>query len=111
LAQERTGRASLREARLHRQTGRALMPRLLLLRHAKSAWPAGAPDLERPLNARGRAAALRMGTYLRDEGLRPDLSVVSPARRTAETWNQVQAALGDLAGDLAMRYDSRIYEA
>ena len=57
------------------------MPRLILLRHAKSAWPDGAPDVDRPLAKRGREAAPRMGGYLAEEGLIPDLVLVSPARR------------------------------
>jgi phosphohistidine phosphatase len=62
------------------------MRRLLLLRHAKSSWAdPGARDHDRPLNPRGRHAATRMGTYLHDEGLVPDLVLCSSARRTCET--------------------------
>ena len=62
------------------------MRRLLLLRHAKSSWSdAGVRDHDRPLNARGRAAAPRVGTHLRDAGLVPDLVLCSSARRTCET--------------------------
>ncbi|KAB1074690.1 SixA phosphatase family protein [Methylobacterium planeticum] len=70
------------------------MRRLILLRHAKSDRPAGVADLERPLNPRGREAAPRMGAYLAAEGLVPDHVVVSPARRTRETWDLVEGALG-----------------
>jgi phosphohistidine phosphatase len=83
------------------------MPCLLLLRHGKSAWPDGVDDLERPLAKRGREASRRMGRYLADEGLVPDLALVSPARRTQETWTLAQDALGDVA----MRAEPRIYEA
>ncbi|MEM7523774.1 MAG: histidine phosphatase family protein [Pseudomonadota bacterium] len=63
------------------------MRRLILLRHAKSDWGAvGLDDHERPLNPRGRLAATLMGAYLRDEGLVPDIALVSSARRTRETW-------------------------
>ena len=34
------------------------MLRLLLLRHAKSAWPPGILDVDRPLAKRGQEAAL-----------------------------------------------------
>ena len=62
------------------------MRRLLLLRHAKSSWSdAGVRDHDRPLNARGRAAAPRVGTHLRDAGLVPDLVLCSSSRRTCET--------------------------
>jgi phosphohistidine phosphatase len=83
------------------------MLRLLLLRHAKAAWPSGVHDAERPLAKRGREAAVLMGRYLNDEGLGPDLVLVSPSRRTLETWELVQPALGDVE----IRQDGRIYEA
>ena len=42
------------------------MRRLMLLRHAKSDWTVpGARDRDRPLNARGREAAPKMGAYNR----------------------------------------------
>jgi phosphohistidine phosphatase len=83
------------------------MRRLMLLRHAKSAWPDGVSDLDRPLADRGREAAPRMGRYLADESLLPDLVLVSPARRTQETWDFVRAAIGDAD----TRTEPRIYEA
>ncbi len=84
------------------------MKRLLLLRHAKSDWPDGVRDLERPLGDRGRHAAPRMGRYLRDEMLLPDLVLISPALRTRETWALVKP---ELAGSPAERLEARIYEA
>ena len=42
---------------------------LMLLRHAKSAWPDMA-DHDRPLAPRGIRAAPEMGRWLRDAGLR-----------------------------------------
>ena len=83
------------------------MPRLLLLRHGKSAWPDGVDDRERPLAKRGCEAARRMGRYLADEQLVPDLALVSPARRTQETWTLAKSSLGDVT----MRSEPRIYEA
>ena len=83
------------------------MLRLLLLRHAKAGWASGAMDLDRPLSGRGQGAAALMGGYLRDEGLRPDLVLISPARRTQETWDLVRPLLGDAR----TREDERIYEA
>jgi phosphohistidine phosphatase len=83
------------------------MRRLMLLRHAKSAWPDGTSDSDRPLAARGKEAAPRMGAYLADEQLFPDLALVSPARRTRETWDLVRAKLGDAPA----RFEPRIYEA
>ena len=83
------------------------MRRLMLLRHAKSAHPSGESDIDRPLAPRGREAAPRIATYLREEGLFPDLVLVSSARRTRETWELVRPALGDVE----MRIEPRIYEA
>ena len=62
------------------------MPRLLLLRHAKSSWAEpGTRDHDRPLNERGRLSARRIGAYLSDAGLVPDLVLCSSAARTCET--------------------------
>ena len=83
------------------------MRRLMLLRHAKSARMGGTADIDRPLAARGREAAPRLGAYLRAEGLSPDLALVSAARRTRETWDLVRPALGDVE----VRFEPRIYEA
>ncbi|WP_132033807.1 SixA phosphatase family protein [Aquabacter spiritensis] len=84
------------------------MRRLILFRHAKSDWPEGIADQERPLAARGRQAAPRMGRYLADEGLRPDKVLVSPARRTRETWDLVGAEFPAPPDSVS---EPRIYEA
>jgi phosphohistidine phosphatase len=60
---------------------------LILIRHAKSDWgDPGVPDHDRPLNARGRDAAPRIGAYLRQRDLQPRTVLCSTARRTQETW-------------------------
>jgi len=70
------------------------MPELLLLRHAKSDWKdVRLDDSERPLAPRGRRTAPRMGRYLRDRGLEPDLVLCSTARRARETLELVLTAL------------------
>jgi phosphohistidine phosphatase len=62
------------------------MPRLLLLRHAKSSWAEpGMADRDRPLAPRGRRAAERMAAEMESMGLLPDRILCSPARRTRET--------------------------
>jgi phosphohistidine phosphatase len=83
------------------------MRRLMLLRHAKSARPPGVADIDRPLAPRGRDAAARMGAYLRDEALVPDVALVSSSRRTRETWDLVAPALDGVEA----RFEPRIYEA
>ncbi len=85
--------------------------RLVVMRHAKSDYPAGVADHDRPLNARGERDALRAGPWLRDH--RDDLVtgsaslLVSSARRTQRTW--------ELAGrfwtDLPMRVEPELYAA
>jgi phosphohistidine phosphatase len=73
----------------HRPIGRTpiiALRQLLLLRHAKSSWDdANLSDHARPLNARGRRAAVAMGATMRDLGLVPDVILVSSARRTLQT--------------------------
>jgi phosphohistidine phosphatase len=68
---------------------------LLLLRHAKSAWPDGVADLDRPLARRGERAADQIGQFLLTHDLVPDRVVSSPARRTRETAERVLAAIGE----------------
>ena len=56
------------------------------MRHAKSAWDdPKLADHARPLNTRGRVAALAMREAMRGLGLAPDLVLVSSARRTLQT--------------------------
>lgn len=58
---------------------------LLLLRHAKSDYPLGVADHERPLNDRGRRQAAIAGDWIRDDGHRVDAVLCSTATRTRET--------------------------
>jgi phosphohistidine phosphatase len=81
--------------------------RLLLLRHGKAASPDGIDDGDRPLTGRGRDASRRMGLYLAQQGLVPDLALVSAARRAQETWSLAEPALAGVPA----RSDARIYEA
>lgn len=62
------------------------MRRLILMRHAKSAWPPGVEDHDRWLEPRGRASAAAVGAWLRARGEIPEAALVSTARRTRETW-------------------------
>lgn len=62
------------------------MRQLLLLRHAKSSWDdRELPDHERPLNPRGRRAALAMRDAMERLGLAPDLVLLSSSVRTVQT--------------------------
>lgn len=84
------------------------MRRLILLRHAKSDWPDGVADPERPLAPRGRAAAPRIGAYIAREELVADRVLVSPARRTRETWDLVAAQLPPVR---VVASEPRVYDA
>jgi phosphohistidine phosphatase len=81
--------------------------RLIVLRHAKSAWP-DVNDFERPLAPRGRRDAPAVGRRLRDAACLPDRVICSPARRTRETWDLVAQEL-DAAPPVS--YDERVYGA
>ena len=58
---------------------------LYLIRHAKSSWETGLPDIERPLNDRGLRDAPMMARLLAGRGMRPDLLISSPAARARAT--------------------------
>jgi phosphohistidine phosphatase len=81
--------------------------RLILLRHAKAAWP-DVPDEQRPLADRGERDASEAGRVLRARGLRPQLVLCSTATRTRQTW-QLAAAQLDAAPQ--PRHTERVYQA
>lgn len=66
---------------------------LVLIRHAKAASPEGVADHGRPLADRGRRDAPEAGRWLRSHGVAPQLTVVSGALRTRETYELVSAEL------------------
>jgi phosphohistidine phosphatase len=71
---------------------------LVLMRHAKSSWAEGGlADHARPLNARGRVAAPRIGRALARRGFMPEVILCSAARRTVETLDLVRPFLGRAA--------------
>jgi len=85
------------------------MPRLLLLRHAKSTWDDEAlADHDRPLNARGRSALPLMGRHMAAHGLSPQKILCSTAQRTRET---LAGILPFFDGELEVRLTRDLYEA
>ena len=71
------------------------MKTLLILRHAKSSWNhPELSDYDRPLNARGKRDAPRMGKHLRKHGLIPDRILTSSAKRARKTASRVAKACG-----------------
>jgi phosphohistidine phosphatase len=81
---------------------------LVVLRHAKSAYPSNVEDVDRPLADRGRRDAPAAGRWLRAHAPGIDLTVCSPATRARQTWALVDA---ELAGEPECRLDDRIYGA
>ena len=79
--------------------------RLVLVRHAKTEQ--GAPDRERRLTDRGRRDARELGRWLAAHGVAPDLAVVSPATRAAQTW---ELAAAELAEAPPVKVDERVYD-
>jgi phosphohistidine phosphatase len=81
---------------------------LVLLRHGKSDWSGGEPDHLRPLARRGRRQVPEAGRWLADHLGVIDLAIVSPAKRTRETWGLAAAALD---APPPVREDPRVYAA
>jgi phosphohistidine phosphatase len=72
-----------------------LVKRVWLLRHVKSSWDEpGLADHDRPLAPRGRKAAKRIGRWVSEHGVRPELVLCSTARRARATLDLVSADLG-----------------
>ncbi|MET7737547.1 histidine phosphatase family protein [Streptomyces sp. NPDC005402] len=68
--------------------------RLVVLRHAKSVWPEGIADHERPLGPRGHRDAPEAGRVLAACDLLPDLTLCSTAVRARHTWDLASAQWG-----------------
>ncbi|MDN0200289.1 histidine phosphatase family protein [Streptomyces sp. S.PNR 29] len=82
--------------------------RLVVLRHAKSAWPDGVADHQRPLAPRGRRDARAAGRALTEADCLPDLALCSTAVRARETWELASAQWGTPP---PVRHDPRLYAA
>jgi len=68
---------------------------IFVLRHAKSDWnDPTLDDFDRPLAPRGRAAAPRVGRFLRDRGFVPERILCSTAARARATWDLVAKEMG-----------------
>lgn len=80
---------------------------LLLVRHADAGDPAAypGPDEARPISAKGRRQAERLGAFLAAYGIRPDVIVTSPKARAVETARIIADALA-----MAVVVDERLAE-
>jgi uncharacterized Ntn-hydrolase superfamily protein/phosphohistidine phosphatase SixA len=86
---------------------RAKMKTVLLMRHGKSKrGPKYETDFERPLAKRGRRDAARMGEFLVEQGLLPDVIISSPAERARRTAERCADA-ADYQGEI--RYEDPFY--
>jgi phosphohistidine phosphatase len=77
---------------------------LLLLRHAKSDYPPGVADHERPLAPRGEREAKLAGDWLRAHAPAVDAVLCSTATRTRETLARTRI-------DAPVNYVDRLYDA
>lgn len=82
---------------------------LLILRHGKSDWDAPCDDFHRPLKDRGKRDAQRIGIWLAQQDLRPDIIISSPAERALVTAQKCCKAMGMSVQKI--HADQRIYEA
>lgn len=80
------------------------MKTLLLLRHAKSDYPGGVPDHDRPLAPRGIREAALAGDWLRSAAPSIDAVLCSTATRTRQTLERTGI-------DAPVRFVDRIYDA
>ena len=84
------------------------MARITLLRHAKAVDPdLVTADYDRMLAPRGRRNADRMGRFVKDNDLLPQLIILSPSARTRETHKLASAHWPDVP----VTHVDSIYEA
>ncbi|MBK6011265.1 histidine phosphatase family protein [Streptomyces sp. MBT53] len=93
---------------MNARSGARPLRRLVVLRHAKSAWPAGVPDHLRPLAPRGFRDAPAAGIALAETDSLPDLALCSTAVRARRTWELASAEWGTPP---PVRYEPRLYAA
>lgn len=85
------------------------MKSVIFFRHGKSDWDSDFErDFDRPLAKRGRKAAALMGAFLSRVDQEPDLIVISPAVRAAET---VAIAAENGEWRAPVRTEPSLYEA
>ena len=84
------------------------LKRLLLLRHAKAETAGRVDDVQRDLTDKGEGDAARLGGRLERIGFTPDLAFVSPARRTARTF---EIAAARFARPAIVKTEQSLYNA
>ncbi|MCP5463012.1 MAG: histidine phosphatase family protein [bacterium] len=86
------------------------MKELLLVRHAKSGFKdTDMPDIERPLENRGKNDASLIGKAVRKKGIKPDAVISSPAKRALDTANSIAEHIRYPAEEI--RIDATLYDS
>ncbi|MEV6971898.1 histidine phosphatase family protein [Kitasatospora sp. NPDC093806] len=88
--------------------GAGVVRRIVVVRHAKAVAHDAVRDHGRRLAERGRRDAPAAGRWLAEQGVVPELAIVSTAARTRETWELAGAELG---GAPRTVFDERVYLA
>lgn len=82
------------------------MPTLYLLRHAKSDYPPGVADRDRPLAPRGERDARAAAAWFAATVPTLDTVIVSPAVRAQQTWSAVAPSVSTGS----VHTDERVYD-
>ena len=86
------------------------MRTLLIIRHAKSNWDSvNTPDIERPLNDRGKKDAPAMARRVAKAGVHIDRLITSPAKRARHTAELFARELNVKDSDIVIR--NELYHA
>lgn len=72
---------------------RTTQKRLFLLRHQQAKNNSGDGDKHRALSSKGKEDAAALGQNMTHKGYTPDLVLCSPALRTKQTWEGIEAFL------------------
>ena len=84
------------------------MARITLIRHGKAEMPrVGANDFERGLVQRGMQNAEAVGKFMQAHKMLPDLVLVSPARRTRQTYEMMSTSWTNLPDVV---FEEKLYE-
>ena len=78
------------------------MKTLCIVRHAKSSWPLGIADFDRPLNERGKKDAPEMAEKLLASNIKIDAFVSSPAKRARKTCKAFMEEYGAKKDDMIL---------
>ena len=78
------------------RNNRQMTRELILMRHGKSDWSKPVADYHRSIKKRGVTESGKIGTWLQEQQLVPDLIISSPAQRARET---VESVIGSLDYD------------